>query len=72
MDPIHFTTEEGMDNIQSAYYFIENLMPCDWTVEEEDGTYFEVSTPEGDFGCHSTGCGDFFSHKIVFEELEDE
>ena len=40
---VTFMTEEPMDNIQSAEYFKENILPNEVEITHDDGNYFEVS-----------------------------
>lgn len=40
---VTFETEEFMDNIQSAEYFKENILPDEVEITHDDGNYFEVS-----------------------------
>lgn len=38
---VNFMTEEPMDNIQSAEYFKENILPDEIEITHDDGNYFE-------------------------------
>lgn len=58
----NFTTIEPMDNIWSMAYFLEREDLFD-RVTFDDGTYVEIDNL---VGLHSSGNGDFYSHKIKF------
>lgn len=61
----NFSTIESMDNIWSMAYFLEQEDLFD-RVTFDDGTYVEIDSL---VGCHSSGNGDFYSHKIKFQIL---
>lgn len=61
----NFKTLEPMDNIWSMDRFVKDFELAD-RVTLWGGTYIEI---DGVIGCHSSGNGDFYSHKIRFEIL---
>ena len=57
---VTFMTEEPMDNIQSAEYFKENILPNEVEITHDDGNYFEVSVNCKSYSCDVYGKpGDF-------------
>lgn len=56
---VTFETEESMDNIQSAEYFKENILPDEVEITHDDGNYFEVSVKGKSYSCEVYGNGDF-------------
>lgn len=61
----NFTTIEPMDNVWSMAYFLNDCDLFDRVTLDEE-TYVEIDNV---IGCHSSGNGDFYSHKIKFEIL---
>lgn len=62
------TNEEAME------YFLNNRFPEvfseDAVIIENNGSYAEVEESDGlKWGLHSSGDGDFVSHRIRFEEI---
>lgn len=50
--------------------FLDYYLPEEYTVTFVDGTYAEVISPDGiEYGVHASGNGDFYNHKIEFEEI---
>jgi hypothetical protein len=58
---VTFMTEEPMDNIQSAEYFKENILPNEVEITHDDGNYFEVSVNCKSYSCDVYGNGDFIT-----------
>lgn len=50
-----------MDNIQSAEYFKENILPDEIEITHDDGNYFEISVNGKQYSCEVYGNGDFLS-----------
>lgn len=51
--------------------FLDHDLPEEYTVTFVDGTYVEI-TKEGTtetYSVHASGNGDFYNHKIEFEEI---
>lgn len=65
------TEEEFMDNIQSAEYFKENILPDEVEITHDDGNYFEVSVKGISYSCEVYGNGDFYHSIAEFKLLED-
>lgn len=68
---VTFMTEEPMDNIQSAEYFKENILPNEVEITHDDGNYFEVSVNCKSYSCDVYGNGDFYHSIAEFKLLED-
>ena len=68
---VTFETEEFMDNIQSAEYFKENILPNEVEITHDDGNYFEVSVNCKSYSCDVYGNGDFYHSIAEFKLLED-
>lgn len=68
---VTFETEECMDNIQSAEYFKENILPDEVEITHDDGNYFEVSVNGKPYSCDVYGNGDSFNFIAEFKLLED-
>lgn len=68
---VTFETEESMDNIQSAEYFKENILPDEIEITHDDGNYFEVSVNGKLYNCNVYGNGDFYHSIAEFKLLED-
>lgn len=68
---VTFETEESMDNIQSAEYFKENILPDEVKITHDDGNYFEVSANGKLYSCNVYGNGDFYHSIAEFKLLED-
>lgn len=68
---VTFDTEEPMDNIQSAEYFKENILPDEVEITYDDGNYFEVSVNGKQYSCNVYGNGDFYHNVAMFELLEE-
>ena len=67
---VTFMTEEPMDNIQSAEYFKENILPNEVEITHDDGNYFEVSVNCKSYSCDVYGNGDFYHSIAEFKLLE--
>ena len=68
---VTFETEESMDNIQSAEYFKENILPDEIEIAHDDGNYFEASVNGKLYSCNVYGNGDFYHSIAEFKLLED-
>lgn len=68
---VTFETEESMDNIQSAEYFKENILPNEVEITHDDGNYFEVSVNGKLYNCDVYGNGDFYHSIAEFKLLEE-
>lgn len=68
---VNFMTEEPMDNIQSAEYFKENILPDEIEITHDDGNYFEVSVNGKQYSCEVYGNGDFYHSIAEFKLLDD-
>lgn len=65
------TTYDHPNNQTTMTEFLEYYLPEEYTVTYVDGTYAEI-TKEGTaetYGVHASGNGDFYNHKIEFEEI---
>lgn len=60
-----------MDNIQSAEYFKENILPDEVEIVHDDGNYFEVSVNGKSYSCDVYANGDSFNFIAEFKLLED-
>ena len=50
--------------------FLDHYLPDKYIVTFVDGTYAEVISPDDiEYGVHASGNGDFYNHKIEFEEV---
>lgn len=59
------------NNEQTLGEFLYTILPEEYTVTFVDGTYAEI-TKEGTtetYSVHASGNGDFYNHKIEFEEI---
>lgn len=63
----NFSTIESMDNYWSMDRFIKDF-DLEPHITLHDGTYVEIDNV---IGCYSGGNGDFYSHKIKFEILQN-
>ena len=68
---VAFETEEPMDNIQSAEYFKENILPDEVEITHDNSNYFEVSVNGKSYSCEVYGNGDFYHSIAEFKLLED-
>jgi hypothetical protein len=58
------------NNEQTLGEFLYTILPEEYTVTFVDGTYAEIISPDGiEYGVHASGNGDFYNHKIEFEEI---
>jgi len=77
MEDYTWTTEEALSTNEATMNdFIENHMDkhCGegYEVIFEDGTYAEIQNDKGVlYGVHASGNGDFCSHRVRFERLEN-
>ena len=67
---VTFETEES-DNIQSAEYFKENILPDEVEITHDDGNYFEVSVNGKSYSCDVYGNGGFYHSIAEFKLLEE-
>ena len=67
---VTFETEES-DNIQSAEYFKENILPDEVEITHDDTNYFEVSVNGKIYSCNVYGNGDFYHSIAEFKLLEE-
>ena len=68
---VTFETEESMDNIQSAEYFKENILPDEIEITHDDGNYCEGSVNGKLYSCNVYGNGDFYHSIAEFKLLDD-
>lgn len=68
---VTFETEESMDNILSAEYFKENILPDDVEITHDDNNYFEVCVEGKIYSCDIYGNGDSYHNVADFNLLED-
>ena len=58
------------NNEQTLGEFLYTILPEEYTITFVDGTYAEIISPDGiEYGVHASGNGDFYNHKIEFEEI---
>ena len=58
------------DNETTMCEFLDYYLPEEYAVTFVDGTYVEIISPDGvEYGVHASGNGDFYNHKIEFEEI---
>lgn len=58
------------DNETTMCEFLDYYLPEEYTVTFVDGTYVEIISPDCvEYGVHASGNGDFYNHKIEFEEI---
>ena len=65
------TYYDHTNNETTMYEFLDCYLPDGYIVTFVDGTYAEI-TKEGTtetYGVHASGNGDFYNHKIEFEEI---
>ena len=67
---ITFETEAFLDNIQSAEFFKENILPSEAEIIDDDGNYFEVLVKGNLYSCEVCGDGDFCHSIAKFKLLE--
>ena len=68
---VTFETDSDMDNIQSAEYFKEEILPNEVEITHDDGNYFEISVNGKSYSCNVYGNGDPCHFIADFELLED-
>ena len=68
---VTFETDSAMDNIQSAEYFKEEILPNEVEITHDDGNYFEISVNGKSYSCDVYGNGDSCHFIADFELLED-
>ena len=68
---ISFETLDSMDNIDSAEWFKENVLPDEVEIIHDDGNYFEVLVEGQNYSCDIYGNGDFYHNIADFNMLED-
>jgi len=63
------TIKEHGDNSRTMNDYLDNYLPSNFEVLEQDGTYAEIKDNNNDkiYGVHASGNGDFFNHKVEFE-----
>lgn len=68
---VSFSTSEPMDNIGSAEWFKENILPDDVEITYDDNNYFEVCVEGKSYLCNIYGNGDFYHNVADFNLLEN-
>ena len=68
---ISFETLAPMDNIDSAEWFKEIILPDEAEIIHDDGNYFEVCVEDKIFSCDIYGDGDFYHNVANFNFLKD-
>lgn len=68
---VSFSTPEPMDNIDSAEWFKENILPDDVGITHDDNNYFEVCVEGKIYSCDIYGNGDSYHNVADFNLLED-
>lgn len=68
---ISFETPESMDNIDSAEWLKENILPDEVEITHDDNNYFEVSVEGKTYSCNVYGNGDFYHCVADFNLLEE-
>lgn len=68
---VPFSTSEPMDNIDSAEWFKENILPDDVEITHDDSNYFEVCVEGKIYSCNIYGNGDFYHNVADFNLLEE-
>lgn len=68
---VSFSTSEPMDNIDSAEWFKENILPDDVEITYDDNNYFEVCVEGKSYSCNIYGDGDFYHNVADFNLLEE-
>ena len=70
---VTFETENSMDdNIQSAEYFKEEILPNEVEITHDDGNYFEISVNGKSYSCDVYGNGDSCHFIAEFKFLAEE
>lgn len=64
---VTFETEECMDNILSAEYFKENILPDEVEITLDDNNYFEISVNGKSYSCDVYGNGDSYHFIAEFK-----
>lgn len=59
------------NNMETMQDYLENYLPQNCEIIEDDGTYAEVVQNGVKIGIHASGNGDFCSHKVEFEKVEE-
>lgn len=65
------TFKEHANNMETMQEYLENYLPTNCEIIEQDGTYAEVIQSGIKIGIHASGNGDFYSHKVEFVKVED-
>lgn len=64
------TDYDHANNETTMYEFLDYYLPEEYTVTFVDGTYAEIVSPDRiEYCVHASGNGDFYNHKIEFEEI---
>ena len=64
------TDYDHANNKTTMCEFLDYHLPDEYIVTFVDGTYAEIISPDGiEYGVHASGNGDFYNHKIEFEEI---
>ena len=64
------TEEEHANNNDTMSDFLDHELTDDYEVVFVDGTYAEIRDEHNFYwGCHASGDGDFFRHKITFDAI---
>lgn len=64
------TDYDHANNETTTCEFLDYHLPEEYTVTFVDGTYAEIISPDGvEYSVHASGNGDFYNHKITFEEI---
>lgn len=65
------TDYEHSNNMETMQEYLNNYLPMNCAIIEDDGTYAEVIQNGIKIGIHASGNGDFRSHKVEFVKVED-
>lgn len=68
---INFETPDPMDNIESAEYFKDIILPEEVEITLDDGNYFEVSVDGKKYSCDVYGNGDSYHNIAEFKLVEE-
>lgn len=70
LETYYFGGEYHDTNEITMHEFLEEHIPVGSEIIEHDGTFAVIEIDGERFGCHASGDGDSYNHKIEFEMSE--
>ena len=68
----YWTTDyQHSNNTHTMTEYLEDYLPKGFEILEADDSMAIIQSKDGvKYGCHASGNGDFFNHKVEFELME--